>query len=393
MAQTKQKRPEGTVVWITAIVCLFTLGWFARQLTFRPKVEPKPPLPPPMVTVKAVEVGIVNPPIRYVGHVDAIQSVDIRARVSGYLKEVTFKEGATVKAGDVLFRIDDEDYKARVAQSKAEIAKAQAALERFSKQLKRMEEADPRSISPLDLDNVHADIATSKAQIAEAEANLQLAEIDLKHTVISAPVGGQIGQKFVSTGDYITPSSDTLAKVVQMDPIRVVFSMTDRDFMMIKHSAAKNASASQVHIWLPDGTEYPKSGSWDFFSNEMAPGTATLPIWVKFDNADNVLLPNTFVTVYVDPPNTQQVTMVDVQAITHTVQGDYVFRVNSSNVAEMVRVKLGKSTENVYAVLDGLKAGDHVVVEGVQSVRPGVTVHVKEAAAGTNAPAQSPETK
>jgi membrane fusion protein (multidrug efflux system) len=370
----KSHARESIIVWIIATACLVTLGWYARQFTFKmPNMGGNKASGHPKVMVREVTEDVVNPPRKYVGTVDAIQSVDIRARVVGYLKEVAFQEGAFVKEGDLLFTIDDEDYAARVAQRRAEIEMAVTALDRDEKVLKRLESADPRSISQLDLDNARADVASKKAALSEAKANLQLAEIDLKHTKVYAPIAGRIGKKFVSKGDYISTISTSLAKIVQVDPIRVVFSVPDRE--AFKLNATKQHNALRGRILLPDGTEYDNPGSWDFIGNEMASDTATLPIWLRVPNT-GLLLPGTFVTVLVDGTTTQKTPVVDIMAVTRNVQGAYVYTVNASNIVEMCRVHLGQSNEKVYAIESGLKKGDRVIIEGIQNVRPGVTVEI-----------------
>jgi len=370
----KTNTRESIIVWIIATVCLVTLGWYARQFTFKmPGMGGNRPNALPKVVVREVTEDVVNPPRKYVGTVDAIQSVDIRARVVGYLKEVAFQEGAFVKEGDLLFAIDDEDYAARVAQRKAEVEMASTALDRDEKVLKRLESADSRSISQLDLDNARSDVSSKKAALAEAKANLQLAEIDLKHTKVYAPIAGRIGKKFASTGDYISAISTSLAKIVQVDPIRVVFSVPDREAFKIH--ATKQQNALRGRILLPDGTEYEKPGAWDFIGNEMASDTATLPVWLRVPNT-GLLLPGTFVTVLVDGTTAQKTPVVDIMSVTRNVQGAYVYTINASNRVEMCRVHLGSSNDKVYAVESGLKKGDRVIVEGMQSIRPGVTVEV-----------------
>lgn len=376
MSNTKK---ENTVVWILAAICLLTLGWFARQLTLKLPDMGKQAAAVPLVSAKTVEEGLVNPPKRYVGHVQAVQDVEIKARVSGYLAQVNFKEGGVVKEGDLLFKIDEEDYKAKVGLCKAQVAKAEASLDRYAKILHRLESADARSVSLMDLDNTRADVATSKAALTEAQANLTLAEIDLKHTSIYSPVNGQIGQKLVSKGDFVSAANGVLAKIVQRDPIRVVFSVTDRDFLDYKARAVGgdilNNSAAIV---LPDGSDYKVRGQWEFIGNEMSLGTASLPIWINVANPDGLLIPNTYVTVKVDGSATAKTPIVDIASVTRSVQGAYVYTLTPSNTVEMCRIELGASEEAVFAVTKGLSAGARVITEGIQLVRPGMAVELKK---------------
>ena len=387
-------RGEWMIVWLIAAVCLLMLGWYARQFTYKPPVMGGGAAAGvPRVVVKPVAEEVVNPPRKYVGHVEAQESVEVKARVGGYLTAVAFEEGAVVKEGDLLFTIDEEDYKARVAQreaeiarSRAEIARAEAAQERAESVLKRLEAADARSVSLIDLDNARADASAAKAArlaaeaaLLGAEANLESAVIDLKHTRVHAPITGKIGRRMVSKGDYIVPAAP-LVRVVQMDPIRVVFSVTDRDFVEFKTRAELRGDSEKIRarIVLPTGGEYPYPGMWDFFDNSMSDRTASLTVWMLTENKEGVLLPETYVTVFVDGATVAAVPVVDLSAVTRNVQGSYVYTLSASNTVEMTRVKLGLETDRVVAVESGLGVGDRVIVGGIQSVRPGVAVEVVE---------------
>ena len=406
-------RGEWIVVWLIASVCLLTLGWYVGEvrttLKFGKVMEEAmgklterltlqftgkaPEGKEPRVVVKPVVSEVVNPPREYVGHVEAQESVEVKARVAGYLTEVAFQEGDVVKEGDLLFAVDDEDYAARVAQRNAEIGRAEAVLvrarsvlERAENVLRRLEAADARSVSLLDLDNARADVSTAKADVstakaalAEAQTHLLSAEIDLKHTKVYAPIKGKIGRRLVSKGDYIVPSA-VLARVVQQDPVRVVFSVTDRDFVEFKTRAEMRGDSDKIRarIVLPTGEEYPSLGIWDFFDNRMSASTATLTVWMLAENKEGILMPNMYVKVLVDGSALEPSPVVDVSSVVRNVQGAYVYTVNASNVVEMVRVKLGLATDRVVAVESGLKVGDRVIVEGMQNVRPGLTVKVMD---------------
>lgn len=173
----------------------------------------------------------LNPPATFVGHVEPVRDVDLRAQIDGYVKAVHFQEGALVRVGDPLFRDRPEQYEARVALRRAEIAQAEAALdraERYQKRLGGLRRAGA-SRRPTSTRRAAASYG-SRAAIQQAKANLALAEIDLKHTRIVAPIDGRIGRTVANVGDFVSPSLGTLVRIVQVDPIRVVFSVTDRDY-------------------------------------------------------------------------------------------------------------------------------------------------------------------
>ena len=390
-------RGEWIIVWLIASACLLTIGWYVGKirttLEFKKMQEARGAAAAvvPKVVVKPVTEDVVNPPRKFIGHVEAQESVEVKARVSGYLTEVAFQEGNVVKAGDLLFAIDDEDYAARVAQRKAEIVRAESGLERagsvlerVENVLKRLEAADGRSVSLLDLDNARADVSTAKAEVstakaalAEAHTHLLSAEIDLRHTKVYAPITGKIGKRLVSKGDYIVPAM-SLVRVVQLDPIRIVFSVTDRDFIEFKTHADMRGDSDKIRarIQLPNGQDYPSPAQWDFFDNSMSASTASLTVWMMAENKEGILLPNTYVSVFINGAAVTPTPVVDLAAVTRNVQGAYVYTVNATNVVELTPVKLGQSTEKIVAIESGLKTGDRVIVEGIQNVRAGAAVEV-----------------
>jgi len=393
----RKVRGEWIIVWLIAGVCLLALGWYvgeirtslkfkktleevSKQLTERLTLQftgKQPEGKMPKVVVRPVAEEVVNPPRKFIGHVEAVDAVEVKARVAGYLTGVAFQEGDVVRAGDLLFSIDDEDYVARVAQCRAEIARAEAMQERAGNMLKRLEAADARSVSQLDVDNARADVSAAAAALQVAKALLLSAEIDLKHTKVHAPITGKIGRRMVSRGDYIVPAMG-LVRVVQMDPVRVVFSVTDRDFVEFKTRAELRGDSEKIRarIVLPTGEEYAHPGTWDFYDNSVSERAASLTVWMMAPNPEGVLLPGTYVNVLVEGASLAAGPVVDVAAVTRSLLGAFVYKVNASNMVEMVRVRLGQATERVVAVEAGLSVGDRVIVEGIQNVRVGVEVQV-----------------
>jgi len=378
-------RIETILVWTVAAVCFGTLGWFARQATFKPPAMANPMAAmmggaggPPAVVVETVAEEAINPPRSFVGHVEPLQEVELLARVNGYVREIHFQEGARVNAGDLLFTIDDEEYAARLEQRRAELVRAEAELDQADRYLKRLVSSDVRGVSQAELDKARSDEAQAKAMILQAKANMSLAEIDLKHTKLLAPIAGKIGKVLAHTGDYVSPSAGALAKIVQVDPIRVVFSVADRDFLTFKQHVAATGSEQSVRtrLTLPGGTEYGATGAWDFVDNTMSAATATLPVRVRFANPDGLLVPNGYVTVLVDQADAPRRPVVDQRAVVRDLQGTFVFVVGANELVEQRRVKLGDSADGRVAVADGLAAGERVVVEGVQKVMPGKPVAV-----------------
>jgi len=190
--------------------------------------------PPPLVTVAAVTLQDVNPPAEYVGHVEAIQAVDLQARVEGFLEQVNFKEGDMVQDGDLLYFMEQAPYKAKVAADKARVDQAEAELDRTNRHLKRLQAARRESIRATDMDDAVAAQLSAQAQLAEARATLTRSQLDLGYTTIKAPISGRLGRTAFTKGNLVGPMSGPLARIVQLDPIRVIYSISENNLTDIK---------------------------------------------------------------------------------------------------------------------------------------------------------------
>ncbi|MFA7172050.1 MAG: efflux RND transporter periplasmic adaptor subunit [Kiritimatiellia bacterium] len=363
--------------------CAFVIGWIVKgMIPERPMGMPPGMMPPaavdPLVKVESAEFGILNPPLKFIGHVEPVRDVDLTARISGYVTKVNFVEGSIVKEGELLFEIDPEPYEATVAVRKAEIAQAQAEMERAQSYLNRLNASDARGISQADLDTALSDVAGSKAKIEQTKAVLLLAEIDLKHCRIIAPIDGKIGRTLAHIGDYVAPAAGTLARIVQVDPIRVVFSVTDREYVGIREKIAEDQLDQELRlrIQLPTGTIPEIVGERDFEDNEMSATTATLPVRVKFDNKDGLLIPNSYVTVLVDAQAPAQYPVVSQSALAADKEGDFVYVVGTDEKAHKRRVQIGDVENGRVELHQGVSVGERVVIQGLQGLTDGATVRV-----------------
>jgi membrane fusion protein (multidrug efflux system) len=335
--------------------------------------------PPPLVTVARVTEQDVNPPMEYVGHLEAIQSVDLRARVEGFLEKVNFREGSDVQAGELLYVIEQAPYRARVDADKAQVAQAEATLNKARQYLQRARTVRSGGVSATDLDNAVAEELRASAQLEEAKANLQIAHINLGYTSIIAPITGRIGRTAFTRGNLVNPGSGPLARIVQIDPIRVVFSISENDLVAIKAVLKdtikdKKHSSLNPRIKLPDGPIQKTVGRVDFVDNTVDASTGTIVVRAVFENPDNTLLPGQYVIVLVSRSEPNVMMVVPQSGILEDHDGPYVLVVDDQNRVSVRRVKTGPVVGVNWAVESGLALDEKVIVEGVQKVRPGQEV-------------------
>lgn len=336
--------------------------------------------PLPAVSVVTIRLEDVAQNVEFIGRIEAIQQVDVRARVQGLLEKVAFVEGQDVKADDLLFTIEPDQYDAALMQAKAQQAGAEASLRNAQVTLDRRQELYKRqSGTRADLDQAIADHDAAAAAVESAKAAARTAELNQSYTRIVSPIAGRIGRTNFTTGNVVNPDSGALARVVQIDPIRVVFSVSERDFInVVKHSretALEQIKASFVPtLRLANGAIYADHGRIDFIDNEVDQATGTLPVRASFPNPAGVLLPGGTVSVRVQPTETRRMPLVPVQAVQENRQGRFVLVVGSDNRVEQRPIKTALQVGQNWAVEDGLRAGESVIVEGLQKVRPGAQV-------------------
>jgi membrane fusion protein (multidrug efflux system) len=336
---------------------------------------------PPLVAVAPVTIQDINPPTEYIGHVEAVQVVDLRARVEGFLERINFKEGENVPSGKLLYVIEQAPYLAKVAVDKANVAQAEAELNRANQHLKRLRSVLSASIPAMDLDDAVAAQLRAEAQIAIAQANLNRSLLDLGYTTIKAPISGRIGSTAYTRGNLVGPASRPLARIVQMDPIRVVYSVSDNDLAAIR-MAQNDALEGQKHLALvprlrlANGTILDTEGRIDFVDNEMDSATGTIAVWAEFDNSKNLLIPGQYVTVLVTLTEPKLRPIVPQAAVLVNQQGHYVLVVDNENVANERPITIGQALGAMWVVESGLTAGELVVVEGIQKVEPGSPVQI-----------------
>jgi membrane fusion protein (multidrug efflux system) len=338
--------------------------------------------PSPLVGVAQVGLEAANPPEKYIGHVESMESIDLRARVEGYLESLDFKEGAFVRKGQILYVIEQTPYKARVAIARAKVAQAQADLFKAKTRLERLRSAQPESVPKTELDDAEAARDLARGRLDEAQANLELAGIDLGYTTVEAPITGRIGKSRYKAGDLVGPSSQPLAEIVRMDPIRVVFSVSENQGGIIMYAledAEKGDAAPFLSVGLEfsGGPAYPRKGKIDFVDNRVDPDTGSIAIWARFENPGGRLVPGEYVRIFLGEATPERVPAVAQTAVQRDREGDFVYVVDEKNKVEQRRITTGPILDGKFTVISGLKQGEKVIVRGIQKVKPGITVHIE----------------
>lgn len=328
----------------------------------------------PSVLIKQVTQTNIAPKKSYIARVEAIKSVDLKPQISGYVEKVLFQEGSLVNEGDILFIIEQKRYLANVELRQAELASAKASLVRAERDYNRQKSLSKQNYaSKATLDTSESNYLQAKAAVAQAQANLELAKIDLDYTEIKAPITGYIGKAMVTEGNYVNSSTESLARIVQTDPIRVAFAVTDKDMLSAQNSNLKDQPL-QTELVLPNGQVLVNHLKSRFSDNEIDPSTATITLYAEYENDKGLLIPGNYVDIRIGNKEPQMAILVPQAALAQDEHGNYVMTVNNDNVTEQKRVVLGDVIEDSQVVLEGLSGDDKVIIQGLQKVKDGQNV-------------------
>jgi membrane fusion protein, multidrug efflux system len=336
--------------------------------------------PAPAVTVITVAEDEIRPSVSFTGRVQAQDKVELRARVEGFLEKRLFNEGQDVKEGDLLFVIEQPPYQASIDEIKASIEKAQAALKLADTEVGRQSTLVQRQTGTQQrLDVETAKQADARGELARQKASLEKAELQLSYTEIRAPLAGRIGRATVSVGNFVGPSTGPLATIVRQDPIYVTFPVTQRE-MLEFHKEQREAGPVDpvIYIRLADGSRYAHPGKVDFVDVTVNQGTDTVQVRAVFANPDRVLVDGQLVSVVAEVGKPQASLLIPQQAIQIDQSGAFVLVVDKASKVEVRRVEVAQGTGQQLTVTKGLQAGEKVITEGIQKVRPGQVVQATE---------------
>lgn len=358
-------------------VCALAL--FAAGCGERNEYVPPPPAKVSYVTPKKQEVTRY---LEFTGNTDAINQVDLVARVEGFLTSIDYKDGAVVKKGDRLFLIQQNTYQADLASAKATQASAEAQYTNAETEYNRQATLGKQDFSSQAVvDKARTNMQQAAAQVDSAKANVELAQINLGYTEVIAPFDGVVTRHLADVGQLVGHGDPTkLATIVQVDPIYVYFNVSENQVLRIKEALARQGKTLrdvgqvEVDIGLQNEDGYPHKGKLDYVSPEIDPSTGTLQVRAIFDNQDLALLPGLFVRVRVPTVRIPDALLVEDTAIGSSQQGSYVLVVGKDNVVEEKVVTTGQLEGQLRVIESGLSADDRVIVGGVQRAAPGTKV-------------------
>ncbi len=392
----KKKRTAIAVIGIGLVIGIYLI------VTHRS--EPKPELPTVVIapaTQKDVEIYG-----EYVGRVRAQQFVEVRARVEGYLEQMLFAEGTYVNKNQVLFVINQDQYRAKADKARAQLKKDEAQAQKAKRDLERIRPLyEQNAASQLDLDNAIAAYETAEASVGMSRADLDQAELELGRTIVRSPIAGHISERHVDLGTLVgSGAKSLLASVVKSDTVLVDFSMTALDYLKSKERNVLLGQKDSTRSWQPsvtitlaDNTVYPHKGLVDFAEPQVDPRTGTFSVRAEMPNPNRVLLPGQFTKVKLLLDVREHSTVVPMKSVIIEKGGAYIFVMRRDSTVERRFIELGPEFQNQVVVERGLVANENIVTEGFHKLTPGMKVKPVEPtvmpAAEVTEPTETAKTK
>ena len=373
--KVKKRQTIYGVVGIIVIVCIYLF------LTREKKTEPEAPV----VTISTIQQENVNIYGEYVGRIRAQQFVEIRARVEGFLEQMLFDEGTQVKRNQVLFVINQDQYRAKVDKVSAQLKKDEAQVRKAQRDLERIRPlVEQRAASEVELDNAVAAYETAVASVGMTQADLDQAEQELGYTIVRSPISGQISERHVDLGTLVGGNGKSLlATIVKSDTVLIDCGMTALDYLkskerniIIGQEDSTRSWQPTVDITLPDNSVYPYKGVVDFADPQVNPKTGTFSVRAEMPNPDRMLLPGQFTKVRALLDVRENATVVPQKALIIEKGGAYVFIMRRDSTVERRFIELGPEFGNNVVVERGVSKGEYIVTEGYHKLTPGMKVRI-----------------
>ena len=333
----------------------------------------------PSVVVAPVVSKDVSEKSEYVGRVEAEKTVQLQARVEGFLEKRNFVEGSMVKKGDLLFVIEQGPYQATLSQNEASLAGAQATLKNENVNLERQKILQKKGdVSKAGLDGAIATQATANASVKQAQAQVDTAKINMSYTKIHSPIDGRVSATKVDVGNLVNSSSGPLATVTSVDPVYVTFNPAESTILEQRRKGVINGNEVKLtpRLIFSDGGTYAHAGNFDYVDTTVTQSTNTVQLRAVFPNPDNLLTPGQYVRVVVKPQEPKTALVVPQGAVQLDKAGHYVLTVDGQDKVVKKKIKVGAQIASDWVVTSGLNKGDRVIVGGLQKVSPGEVVNV-----------------
>ena len=334
--------------------------------------------PPPQVEVAVPLSSQVADWNGYTGRFESVERVEVRARVSGYVKSVNFEDGARVKAGELLFTLDDRPFRAALAQAEAQLAQAKAQAAQAQSDVERSELlAESGAVSQEELERNRTALASAKASVAAAEAGVEAARLDLSFTRVTAPIDGRVSARNVDPGNLVAggnSAGDILTTLVRDDELYITFNVSEADYLRYAR-AEKSDGAVKAEARLQDETSFTRPGEVVFADNRMGDTTGSIRVRALIDNEDGLIRPGMTGEVRINGSAPYAALMVPQTAVQTDGTRRTLFLVNERNEVEAAPVELGPLSGNMQVISAGLESNDRVVVNGLLRARPGAMVN------------------
>ena len=303
----------------------------------------------------------------YVGNTIAINQVKIKPYVSGFLNKIEVKEGSTVLEGDLLLNIEPSEYIAKRDIAKAELLQSEASLEYNKNYYNRVAKAGKNSFSEVEIDNAKSNFLQAEAKVKNSLANLLLAEVNYNYTIIKAPISGLVGNFDLSVGKYVSPDNNSLLDIVQTDPIRVVFSLTDVEYLNMLKNSNTPFKYSVIKLKKANGVEFEYDGKFKYTDNKINKETNSIAVYVDFKNDKTELLPNSFVSVEIY--NTlKDVIVIDKSIVKMRENGNFL-TISRDKKTTSHKINILAEKNNVYAIENNFNKSDLIILDNIENLR------------------------
>lgn len=358
------------------IVLLIAAVLLVYQFAVTQPADGREEAEPPVYNVIPLKTEDVTVPNRYVGYVTPVHSVLIMPYISGYLDKILVKGGDEVKAGQLLVTIRQDEYKARLDAAKAAVLQAEADYNNADLYYQRVKKAGGQAVSKTELDNAKARFLSAQAALAQAKANRSLAQTTFDYTEIKAPIDGIVGNVSLTKGEYVSPASKPLLSIIQTNPIRVVFSITDKDYL---NEISKGANAlfngDKIKLRLANGEIFEKEGQFQFADNAVDRKTNSIAVFADFENERRTLVANAYVDVLLDKVYENGV-LIPQNLVTLGSNENYVYIVNNSEL-KRVPIEIVNTSDGSYLVKNAFPQSSWLVTDKVGNYRAGQKVKIK----------------